>query len=176
MIVKKVISCAIIDKKVKMIFTKLVINETLTKKVRGIMEKFTEFWCFRLNVLSRKISRRYNNKCTEFGVTAPQSFVLFDLLDHEGSNVKDIAFRVQLDSSAVTGVIDRLYKDELVKREEDPSDRRSLKIQFTPKGRKLAEDLFPIGREFNMYLRSLLDPEKAEMFEESLNDINDQVE
>ena len=97
------------------------------------MEKFTEFWCFRLNVLSRKISRKYNSKCLEYGITAPQSFVLFDLLDHEGSNVKDIAARVQLDSSAVTGVIDRLYKEELVKREEDPNDRRSLNIYLTAK-------------------------------------------
>ncbi len=139
------------------------------------MEKFTDFWCFRLNVLSRKISRKYNSKCLEYGITAPQSFVLFDLLDHEGSNVKDIAARVQLDSSAVTGVIDRLYKEELVKREEDPFDRRSLNIFLTPHGRKLAEDLFPTGIEFNLYLRSLLDADKVEEFEESLKSIDDKV-
>ncbi|KUG04907.1 organic hydroperoxide resistance transcriptional regulator [hydrocarbon metagenome] len=102
--------------------------------------------------------------------------MLFDLLDHEGSNVKDIAARVQLDSSAVTGVIDRLYKEELVKREEDPTDRRSLNIFLTPKGRKLAEDLFPTGREFNLYLRSLLEADKVEEFEESLKAIDDKVQ
>lgn len=132
------------------------------------MEKFTEFWCFRLNVLSRKVSRKYNAKCMEYGITAPQSFVLFDLLDNEGTSIKDIAARVQLDSSAVTGVVDRLFKEELVKREEDPNDRRSLNITFTPKGRKLAEELFPIGREFNLSLRNMLDPDKIELFEESL--------
>ena len=140
------------------------------------MEKFTEFWCFRLNVLSRKISRKYNSKCLEYGITAPQSFVLFDLLDHEGSYLKDIAARVQLDSSAVTGVIDRLYKEELVKREEDPTDRRSLNIYLTAKGRKLAEDLFPTGSEFNLYLRSLLDEDRAETFEKLLKAIDDKVQ
>ena len=140
------------------------------------MEKFTEFWCFRLNVLSRKISRKYNSKCLEYGITAPQSCVLFDLLDHEGSNVKDIAARVQLDSSAVTGVIDRLYKEELVKREEDPNDRRSLNIYLTAKGRQLAEDLFPTGREFNLYLRSLLDEDRAETFEKLLKAIDEKVQ
>ena len=140
------------------------------------MDRFTDFWCFRLNVLSRKISRKYNSKCLEYGITAPQSFVLFDLLDHEGSNVKDIATRVQLDSSAVTGVIDLLYKEELVIREEDPSDRRSLNIYLTHTGRKLAEGLFPIGREFNLYLRSLLDEDKAETFEELLKAIDDKVQ
>ncbi len=140
------------------------------------MKKFTEFWCFRLNVLSRKISRKYNSKCLEYGITATQSFVLFDLLDHEGSNVKDIAARVQLDSSAVTGIIDRLYKEELLKRAEDPSDRRSLKIYLTPQGRQLALDLFPIGQEFNLYLRSLLDAERADNFEELLKAIDEQVQ
>jgi DNA-binding MarR family transcriptional regulator len=125
------------------------------------MEKFTEFWCFRLNVLSRKISRKYNSKCLEYGITAPQSFVLFDLLDHEGSTVKDIA---------------RLYKEELVKREEDPNDRRSLNIYLTAKGRQLAEDLFPTGREFNLYLRSLLDEDRAETFEKLLKAIDEKVQ
>jgi len=139
------------------------------------MENFTEFWCFRLNVISRKISRKYNSKCLEYGITATQSFVLYDLLDHEGSNVKDIAARVQLDSSAVTGVIDRLYKEVLVIREEDPTDRRSLNIYLTSKGRKLAEDLLPTGRAFNLYLRSMLAEDKAEEFEQLLKTIDEQV-
>lgn len=139
------------------------------------MENFTEFWCFRLNVVSRKISRKYNSKCLEYGITATQSFVLYDLLDHEGSNVKDIAARVQLDSSAVTGVIDRLYKEVLVTREEDPTDRRSLNIYLTSKGRKLAEDLLPTGRAFNLYLRSMLAEDKAEEFEQLLKTIDEQV-
>ncbi len=139
------------------------------------MENFTEFWCFRLNVISRKISRKYNSKCLEYGITATQSFVLYDLLDHEGSNVKDIAARVQLDSSAVTGVIDRLYKEVLVTREEDPTDRRSLNIYLTSKGRKLAEDLLPTGRAFNLYLRSMLAEDKAEEFEQLLKTIDEQV-
>ena len=133
------------------------------------MDNFTTFWCFRLAALSRKISRNYNNQCAKYGITATQSFVLFDLLDNEGSNVKDIAFRIQLDSPAVTGVIDRLFKESLVQRIEDPSDRRSLQIFLTPKGRQLAEELLPVGREFNRYIKDILDPDKVETFEKSLS-------
>ncbi len=136
------------------------------------MEKFTAFWCFRLSALSRKISRNYNNRCSKFGITATQSFVLFDLLQNEGSNVKEIAFRIQLDSPAVTGVIDRLYKENLVERVEDPYDRRSLQIFLTPKGRQLGEELLPVGQEFNRFLKSILDPDQAEMFEKSLSKLD----
>ncbi len=133
------------------------------------MDNFTTFWCFRLAALSRKISRNYNTRCAKFGITATQSFVIFDLLDNEGSNVKDIAFRIQLDSPAVTGVIDRLFKESLVQRIEDPSDRRSLQIFLTPKGRQLAEELLPVGQEFNRYIKDILDSDKVELFEKSLS-------
>lgn len=136
------------------------------------MDNFTTFWCFRLAALSRKISRNYNNQCAKYGITATQSFVIFDLLDNEGSNVKDIAYRVQLDSPAVTGVIDRLFKESLVQRIEDPSDRRSLQILLTPKGRQLAEELLPVGQEFNRYIKDILEPDKVELFEKALSRLN----
>ncbi len=139
------------------------------------MDKFTDFWCFRINVLSRKVSRKYNNKCLEHGVTAPQSFVLFDLLDNEGTSIKDIAARVQLDSSAVTGVVDRLFKEGLVIRQEDPTDRRSLNVSLTPRGQVLAEELLPVAREFNLSIRSLLDADKARSFEDCLQNMEEGI-
>ena len=139
------------------------------------MDNFTTFWCFRLAALSRKISRNYNNRCAKYGITATQSFVIFDLLDNEGSNVKDIASRIQLDSPAVTGVIDRLYKESLVQRTEDPYDRRSLQIFLTPKGRQLAEELLPVGQEFNRYIKNIVDPEKVALFENVLTRLDHNI-
>ena len=140
------------------------------------MLDFTNFWCFRLNVLSRRISRLYNSRCLKFGITAPQSFVIFDVMDHEGSSVKDIASRIQLDSPAVTGLIDRLVKENLIKRIEDPSDRRSLQINLTPKGRNLAEEhLVPMANEFNDFIRNKVEPEIAEIFQNSLDLIDRQL-
>ena len=130
--------------------------------------KFTEAWCFRLAALSRKISRNYNAECSNYGITATQSFVIFDLLDHDGSSVKDIAYRIQLDSPAVTGVIDRLLKENLVQRTEDPSDRRSLQIFLTPKGRSLAEELIPMADKFNRDIKAGFDWDEVNLFEKLL--------
>jgi DNA-binding MarR family transcriptional regulator len=130
---------------------------------------FTEAWCFRLAALSRKISRGYNAKCSNYGITATQSFVILDLLNHDGSSVKDIAFRIQLDSPAVTGVIDRLFKEDLLQRLEDPSDRRSLQIFLTPTGRSLAERIVPIADQFNRNIQKGFDLDEINFFEKSLN-------
>ncbi len=135
------------------------------------MYKFTEAWCFRLAALSRKISRKYNTQCSEFGITATQSFVILDLLDHDGSSVKDIAARIQLDSPAVTGVIDRLYKEELVHRAEDPSDRRSLQIFLTSKGRTLAEKIIPMADDFNRQMQVGFKADEVSFFEKYLSRI-----
>lgn len=91
-------------------------------------------------------------------------------MDHEGTNVKDIAERIQLDSPAVTGLIDRLAKEGLIERREDPQDRRSLKIYLTPKGRELAETkLVPMANEFNEYIRNTVDPKIVDIFRHSLD-------
>lgn len=95
------------------------------------MLEFTKFWCFRLNAISRKVSRLWNARCSQYGVTAAQSFVIFDVRDHEGTSVKDIGIRIELDSSAITGLIDRLEKEDLVERKDDPNDRRGTKIFLT---------------------------------------------
>ncbi len=133
------------------------------------MEKFTDFWCFRLGAITRKISRQYNSRYQEFGITIGQSFVLFDLLDHDGDGLKDIAARIQLDSPAVTGLIDRLSREELVQRVEDPLDRRSVKILLTTKGRNLAEQILPIAQEYNQHIKETIESFDIPIFEKSLN-------
>jgi len=132
------------------------------------VSNFTKAWCFRMAALSRKISRNYNTECLKHGVTATQSFVILDLIDHDGSNVKDIAGRIQLDSPAVTGVIDRLFKENLVQRIEDPSDRRSLQIFLTPKGRLLADKLIPMQGNFNRNIQDGFDLDEVEVFQKYL--------
>ncbi|MEQ8236747.1 MAG: MarR family transcriptional regulator [Syntrophomonadaceae bacterium] len=140
------------------------------------MVDFTSYWCFRLNALSRKVSRLYNARLTEIGITAPQSFVILDVNNYAGASVKDIAARIELDSSAVTGLIDRLEKEDILERRDDPDDRRGTKIFLTDKGLQLAsERLVPMAEEFNHYIRSMVEPEIAGIFQHSLNLLDKQV-
>ena len=132
------------------------------------MADFADFLCFRIGALSRKIYRHYNTIYNRYGITVGQSFILFDLLMHESSSVKAIAKRVQLDSPAITGFVDRLIKEDLVERSVDPSDRRSLQIRLTAKGRSLVEDIAPLANEFNEQMKQDLSPEDFKAFERVL--------
>lgn len=140
------------------------------------MLEFTTFWCFRLNALSRKVSRLWNARCSKYDVTAPQTFVMLDVNNFEGSSIKDIASRIELDSSAITGLIDRLEKENLVERRDDPNDRRGTRVFLTEKGRELTENkLVPEAMEFNKFLKGMLEPEIAGIFQLAFNLLDQQV-
>lgn len=140
------------------------------------MLEFTTFWCFRLNALSRKVSRLWNARCSQYDVTAPQTFVMLDVNNFEGSSIKDIAARIELDSSAVTGLIDRLEKEKLVERRDDPNDRRGTRVFLTEKGRDITENkLVPEALAFNKFLKGMLEPEIAGILQLAFHLLDQQV-
>jgi len=128
-----------------------------------------DFLCFRMAALSRKMNRYYSNKLAAYGITIQQSWVLFQLYEHEdGCNQKEIAAAVQLDSPVVTGLINRLIKQGLVIRKQAPSDRRSLRICITTQGRELIKEILPIAFEYNDYIRRTILTEDMAAFERSI--------
>lgn len=118
--------------------------------------EFADFFCFRLGAISRKMARQYNNELGDYGITIVQSWVLFYLAGREGSSIKDIAAAIQLDSPVVTGLVDRLVKENLVIRQEDPADRRSVKITLTVRGNEIVDEISSMVTEYNQRIRSIV--------------------
>lgn len=86
-----------------------------------------------------------------FGISGAQWGVLRTLhrADQKGSRalrMSELSERLIIRPASVTGVIDRLARDGLVKREPLPSDLRVKQIQLTPKGRDLVEKIL-VGHE-----------------------------
>lgn len=119
--------------------------------------------CFKLGCSLRKLQRLYNAVCAEYGITYAQSFILFALLENDGLNIKSLAETLDIDSSAITGLVDRLEKEKLVARQVDSEDRRALRVFLTGKGRKLAETFFPVAVQFNQQLKAGLRKEEEEI-------------
>lgn len=72
-------------------------------------------------------------------ITGPQLVCLLTLVTAGPLTTKTLARRVHLSSSTVVGVIDRLEKRGLVRRERDQRDRRLVNLYPTDLGRELAE-------------------------------------
>ncbi|MDE3168185.1 MAG: MarR family transcriptional regulator [Acidobacteriota bacterium] len=70
-------------------------------------------------------------------------FAVLETLLHKGAQpVNAIGHRVYLTSGSITAAVDRLEGRGLVKRCDEPSDRRTRMVHLTPAGRKLIECAF----------------------------------
>jgi len=70
-----------------------------------------------------------------FGMTLPR----FDLLSQlerapDGLTMGELSRRLMVTSGSVTGLIDRLVAEDLVRRSPMPNDRRAHIVQLTPEG------------------------------------------
>ena len=83
-----------------------------------------------LEEYSRSVEKR-------FDLTGPQLWALWELGRSGPMALKDLAARMHLDSSTVTGVVDRLVAKGLVARNQDPDDRRRISMVPTEKGRDI---------------------------------------
>ena len=85
---------------------------------------------------SKELNKKYN-------VSAPQLATLRVLLHDGAMPPSQIARQIMVNSSTLTGVIDRLEKKGLVSRLRNDPDRRIIRVELTEAGRVLAENAPP---------------------------------
>jgi DNA-binding MarR family transcriptional regulator len=73
----------------------------------------------------------------EFGVTLPQFDVMAALeRKPDGMTMTELSRFLMVSNGNVTGIIDRLVSDKLVKRQAPIEDRRAINVRLTPRGMK----------------------------------------
>lgn len=84
-------------------------------------------------------------------MTMPQFKILFLLYTHGwmrmGGTEKEpgIAFFLGKNISTATGIVDRLVEQGLIKRKEDPDDRRVVVVGLTDKGQEVCDTFMQFG-------------------------------
>lgn len=85
-----------------------------------------------LNEQSKKVER-------ETGLTSPQLWTIKTINENSSVKVSDLASKLYLHPATVIGIIDRLEKQDLVKRSRSKDDRRVVWIELTDKGNDLVK-------------------------------------
>ena len=83
----------------------------------------------------------------KFGITGPQLVVLRKLARHNQMTIGSLAEDISLSNATVTGIVDRLERRELVRKDRDTVDRRRVFVHLTEKGRQLLESTPPVLQE-----------------------------
>jgi MarR family transcriptional regulator, 2-MHQ and catechol-resistance regulon repressor len=124
-----------------------------------------------LNQLATLYQFRSTDEPTYGTLTVSQSYCLRMLYFHGPQTMSELAAGLQVQLSTMTGVIDQLEAKHLVRRAAHPEDRRSLRVDLTPKGKKLyhaAHDVFLSYLKRLFHGRSAADREKILSFLDDL--------
>jgi DNA-binding MarR family transcriptional regulator len=91
-----------------------------------------------VSALNRTLSSVRENELKPLGITAPQSAILHRIYNlGDNATISNIAEGVQRDLSSVLSMLSRLESHGLVKKFNNPNDRRQVFAFLTEKGRKI---------------------------------------
>lgn len=110
---------------------------------------FEDCICLQLGKSLRKVTKAYRGEIAEYDLTHGQFFLLVAIMEEEGLLPSELAEKTSQDRAAITGVLDRLYKDGWVERKPDEKDRRTLRIFLTPYAKQHKEPILNLFEETN---------------------------
>jgi MarR family transcriptional regulator, organic hydroperoxide resistance regulator len=87
---------------------------------------------------SRRLTK---GMASQFGLTGPQLTVIKMLESFGDISLSSLSERIRAQNSTVTGIIDRMEREGLVRRERSTADRRVIYIRLSDKGQKLARQI-----------------------------------
>ncbi|MEL6299381.1 MAG: MarR family transcriptional regulator [Pseudomonadota bacterium] len=93
--------------------------------------------CFALYAATHAVTRSYRPKLQAVGLTYPQYLVMLALWQDGAQPMGQLAQRLHLAPNAITPLIDRLEVQEFVARAPSESDRRTVVIKLTPRGKRM---------------------------------------
>ena len=97
-----------------------------------------------INILNKKYDKLQRQIVKNKNLTPPQHSILMQLWESNGKRFKELASACCCSPSTITGIIDTMEKHDLVYRENNPEDRRSLLVKLTDKGKSIENKTRPI--------------------------------
>lgn len=98
--------------------------ETANKKVE-IARLFFE--------VNKIIKQSMRHSFEDIGITLPQGLVIGALFKFGEMKITELSRQLNLSNSTISGIIDRLEKQQLVKRSRSEEDRRIVYVNVTPR-------------------------------------------
>jgi MarR family transcriptional regulator, organic hydroperoxide resistance regulator len=114
-----------------------------------ILDSFSE--------VNRAIYKLIKFEANRIGVTVVQLKALYKISSNPNIGLGELADKLKLTNSTVSGVIDRLVHRDLVIRVVPPENRRSISIHLTEKGEELIAQIITTDTILLKKINELLD-------------------
>lgn len=105
-------------------------------KIKEIMKSFRE--------INRGFFHLLNEETEQIGVTVMQFKVLRTLQEEPNISLGELADRLQVGNSTMSGIVERLVKAGYLLRERSEDDRRTLLLRLTEEGKERQNQTYDI--------------------------------
>jgi DNA-binding MarR family transcriptional regulator len=117
-----------------------------------------------LRRIIRAIDLHSHSLVERCGLTGPQLVVLKELIEAAPRTVSTLAQAVSLSQATITGILDRLERKGMVRRDRSTEDRRKVLVSPTASAARVLEDAPPLLQEhFIASFGSLSDWEQSQI-------------
>lgn len=139
------------------------------------MMKKDEYIDFYVRHSWHKISRMYNQKAKEHGLTMSIGFILL-IVDKEGTPSTQLGPRMGMEPTSLSRTLKTMESKGYIYRQVDKDDKRKVLIYLTSAGLDLRREVRKVVKEFNENLIKKIPRKKLEIFFEVMNSVDDYVE
>lgn len=101
----------------------------------------------------RGLKQKMIQELKSYNITVPQAFVLRSLHADGPHNLIQLANNLDMSTSSLSGIIERLVRLNYVNRDRDEADRRTIIISLSKNGQKLIQQVPVLN---NQYFHTIL--------------------
>ena len=112
----------------------------------------------------QEVSKRLEN----YDVTPVQYGVLHCLWKGDKTTPKEIASELELENSTISGILDRMEKKNLLKRQVSTEDRRYIEVVLTEKGASLEKPVLDTIDQANLDILASIPEEEQQILKKNL--------
>ncbi|MGV3465557.1 MAG: MarR family winged helix-turn-helix transcriptional regulator [Heyndrickxia sp.] len=120
-----------------------------------ILESFSE--------VNKAIYKLEKLEADKHGITVVQLKTIYHISRNPNIGLSELAEKLRLTNSTVSGVVDRLVQHNFVERVVPPSDRRAISLLLSKKGEELLETIFASENTTMTRLNGLLEIPEEEI-------------
>ncbi len=118
------------------------------------VETFSNRLLFQLSESQRKVQDLYSVKLKPLGLRPVQAFALGILKDRKLCTPSEIAKVLGISRPSVSNLLNRMERDNLVKRVPDKLNKKQIWIFATPEGLDLVEEAYEVMKEVDTELEA----------------------
>ena len=121
-----------------------------------------------LTTAQHSVFLKMTEKLSAFEITPVQYAVLYCLWENDKRSPKEIAERLKLENSTISGILERMEKKDLIRRAISKEDRRFIQVILTKKGASLKEDVLSAVEQVNNEVLSVFSAGECDQLKKNL--------